>query len=243
MPEYSINILHLYPDLLNLYGDKGNIEALKKRLVWRGIEPCIKECTMENPDFDLKNSDIVLLGGGSEREQMLVLDKLLEKKSEISEYVENNGTVLALCGGFELLGKTIIFENESHQGLGVLDISTDLSLSKKRLIGNVVIELDNGDRVVGFENHGGRIDIGNHTPMGKVLKGFGNNGESGFEGVLYKNVFASYLHGPLLPKNPKLCDKILLSALCRKYGDFTELSPLNDDLEERANSYMIDRIL
>ncbi len=244
MSDFKLNIVHLYPDLLNLYGDKGNIETFKKRLLWRGINVDVKECTCDNTQIDFDETDVFLLGGGTEREQKAVLGKLLEHKKEFCDFAENGGTILAVCGGFALLGKELKDKDGVFEGLGVLDIFTDLTKSENRLIGNVILECEGlSDKVVGFENHGGRTDIKNHTPLGKVLKGLGNDGKSGFEGVVYKNVTATYLHGPLLPKNPELCDKILLKALQNKYSDFTELLPLNDELEKAANGYITEKYL
>lgn len=244
MSEYKIKITHLYPDLLNLYGDKGNIECMRKRLNWRQIDAKVCECTVDKPEFNLDDTDILVLGGGTDKEVELVRNELIKVKDKIAEYVEGGGTVIATCNGFELLGKYSQRGNVKTEGLGVLDIHTVIPDNNSRLIGNIVINCrDIETPVVGFENHVGRVDIGNHTPLGAVLKGFGNNGESGFEGVIYKNVYATYLHGPLLPKNPLLCDKILSGALKNKYSDFTELVPLDDELEKKANSYMTNKLL
>lgn len=244
MGEFKITIVHLFPDLLNLYGDKGNIEALRKRLVWRGIDAEVKECTCDNPYINFDETDIFFLGGGTDREEKIVLEKLLEHKKEFHSFAESGGTILAVCGGFELLGKELKYTDETTEGLGILDIYTDLSNSKKRLIGDVIIECEGlSEKVVGFENHGGRIDIKNHTPLGHVLKGFGNNIESKFEGVVYKNVTATYLHGPLLPKNPELCDRILSQALKHKYKTFKNLSPLDDDFETAAKTHIVKKYL
>ena len=244
MSMKQINIVHLYPDLLNLYGDKGNIETLRKRLLWRGIDANIIECTCNCPQIDFENADIIFLGGGSEREQNIVLSRLMEEREEFIRYVENDGCLLAVCGGFELLGKKIKTAQKEIEALGILDVVTDLTSSDNRLIGNVIIESqDICEKIVGFENHGGRVDIGKHTPLGKVLKGYGNNGKSGYEGVVYKNVIATYLHGPLLPKNPALCDVILSKALQKKYSDFSGLSPLDDEIETKANNYIVSILL
>ena len=243
MSDYKITILHLYPDLLNLYGDKGNIECLRKRLEWRGIDTDVVCCTAESDDADFSKADIVFLGGGSDREQELVCQKLLNKKQEITEFVENGGSMAAVCGGFQLLGKYYQLHEKKIEGLGILDIHTDKALDSSRLISDVVIECEGlKSKVVGFENHSGRTDIGNHKPFGKVIKGHGNNGTSGYEGVIYKNVIGTYLHGPLFPKNPELCDKFLLNALMHKYEDFKGLAPLDDELEIKANEYMLSRI-
>lgn len=234
-----IKILHLYPDLLNLYGDRGNIECLKKRLLWRGIEVETEEYTCESKNFDLSDADIVFLGGGSDREQKLVCERLLEHKKEISEFVENGGSLVAVCGGYQLLGKYYKLENETIEGLDILDIYT--VQGKGRLIGNIVLDSEIAGTIVGFENHGGRTYIGEHTPLGRVMYGNGNSDGCGYEGVIYKNVIATYLHGPLFPKNPRLCDYVLTNALKRKYPGCTELSPLDDTLENTANNYIAER--
>ncbi len=232
---YELNIVHLYPDLLNLYGDKGNISSLRQRLIWRGIGANISLCTASDDALDFENTDIIFLGGGSDREMEIVCHKLLQKKAELTDYIEKGGTLIAVCGGYPLLGHCSYSDTV---GLGILDISTEAKESS-RLIGNIVIENEELGKIAGFENHAGRTDIKNHTPLGKVILGHGNNGESGFEGVIYKNVIGTYLHGPLLPKNPKLCDMILTKALKHKYSDFDALSPLDDSLENAANEYIV----
>ncbi len=236
----KIKILHLYPDLLNLYGDKGNIECMRKRLIWRGIDAEVIEYTSDDTGFDLADVDIVFIGGGSDREQKIVCGKLLEHKEAIKNYVEDNGTLVAVCGGYQLLGKYYKLENETIDGLDILDIYTEQG--KKRLIGNIVLESDFiSEKIVGFENHGGRTYIGNHTPLGKVIYGYGNDEKSAAEGVVYKNVVATYLHGPLLPKNPALCDYILSNAVKRRNPDFEGLLELDDSLENTANQYIVNR--
>lgn len=237
--------MHLFPDLLNLYGDKGNIECMRKRLTWRGIDCAVRPFTMEDADFDLSDIDIIFLGGGSDREQKIVCHSLLEHKKELQDFVENGGSLVAVCGGYQLLGKYYKLEDETIDGLEILDIYTEQG--KGRLIGNIVLETDLPQKpavkIVGFENHGGRTYIGKHQPLGKVLYGNGNADHSGAEGVLYKNVVATYLHGPLFPKNPALCDYVLTNALRKKYPDFRELSPLDDTLENTANEYIAERSL
>lgn len=238
----KIKIMHLYPDLLNLYGDRGNIECLRKRLEWRGIEAEVVSYTCDDTGFDLSDVDIVFLGGGSDREQKIVCSRLLEHKEQLKEFVENNGSLVAVCGGYQLLGKYYKLEDETIQGLEILDIYTEQG--KKRLIGNIILKSDFiNQEIVGFENHGGRTYIGKHTPLGRTLYGYGNYDDAGAEGVVYKNVVATYLHGPLLPKNPQLCDYILKNALKKKYPEFTDLPPLDDTLEDKANKYIVDRFL
>ena len=197
----KITIGHLYPDLLNLYGDRGNIQCLMKRCLWRGIEA--ETIAYELDDrIDFSKLDIVLLGGGSDREQMLVCEKLKEIQKDFKAYVEDNGVVIAICGGYQLLGNYYKTDQGMIEGLKLVDMSTEQG--KGRLIGNIVMQSDLFDMpIVGFENHGGRTTIGNNRSLGKVLSGYGNDGQSGEEGVVYKNVIGTYLHGPLLPKDKR----------------------------------------
>ena len=235
----KLTIGHLYPDLLNLYGDRGNIQSLMKRCQWRGIEA--ETIAYEIDDkIDFSRLDIVLLGGGSDREQMLVCEKLKEIQKDFKAYVEDNGVVIAICGGYQLLGNYYKTDQGMIKGLELVDMYTEQG--EGRLISNIVLQSDLFEMpVVGFENHGGRTCINNNKPLGKVLYGAGNDGKSGYEGIVYKNVVATYLHGPLFPKNPKLCDYVLTNALKKKYPDFKELSPLQDELENIANGYIADR--
>lgn len=235
----KLTIGHLYPDLLNLYGDRGNIQCFRKRLEWRGIEAEVIPFLAGDP-IDFTKLDIVLLGGGSDREQELVCGHLKTIRKDFQDYVEQDGTVLAVCGGYQLLGNYYKTGQKLIEGLAILDIYTEWE--PKRLIRNIVLDTPLSDiPVVGFENHGGRTHIGSHTPFGKVSYGLGNTGKSGFEGVLYKNVIGTYLHGPLLPKNPHVCDYLLKKALERRYGQEISLLPLPDKLEHLANSYIADR--
>lgn len=235
----KLTIGHLYPDLLNLYGDRGNIQCFSKRLEWRGMEAEVIPF-LSGDSIDFSRLDIVLLGGGSDREQELVCGYLQDIKEDFKNYVENNGVVLAVCGGFQLLGKYYKTRDKLIEGAGILDITTEWE--PERLIRNIVLNSPLFDTpVVGFENHGGRTHIGNHTPFGKVFYGLGNTGKSGYEGVIYKNVIATYLHGPLLPKNPHVCDYLLERALQKKYGGDIKLETLPDELEHRANRYITDR--
>ena len=161
-------------------------------------------------------------------------------RDDFKKYVEEGGVVLAVCGGYQLLGKYYKTRTETIEGLAILDITTEWE--PERLVKNIILNSPLfGMPVVGFENHGGRTYIGDHTPLGKVFFGYGNTGKSGYEGVVYKNVIATYLHGPLLPKNPQVCDYLLERALKRKYGEDVRLEPLPDELERSANSYIADR--
>ncbi len=238
-PKYSLTIGHLYPDLLNLYGDRGNIACLMKRCQWRDIEVQTIEFQSEDT-VDFQKLDIVLLGGGSDREQILVCRKLKKIQADFRSYVEDNGTVLAVCGGYQLLGKYYETREGRIEGLDLVDLYTEQG--EDRLIDNIILESPLCKMpVVGFENHGGRTYINNNRPFGKVLYGSGNDGKSGYEGVIYKNVIGTYLHGPLLPKNPQICDHLILKALERKYGP-AHLEPLDDIQEQEANTYMVQRL-
>ena len=240
MEKRKITIGHLYPDLLNLYGDRGNIACMMQRCIWRGIEAETKEFNLGDK-IDFSELDIVLLGGGSDREQMIVCQKLQEIQSDFKEYVEDGGVVIAVCGGYQLLGKYYKTEEGVIQGLDLVDLYTEQG--EGRLIDNIVLQSDLVSMpVVGFENHSGKTYLSDKVrPMGKVLAGYGNNGKDGTEGARYKNVFATYSHGSLLPKNPKLADYIMLTALKRKYPSL-ELEPLDDTFENNAHEYMQKRL-
>ena len=240
MEQRKITIGHLYPDLLNLYGDRGNIACMMQRCIWRGIEAETKEFNLGDK-IDFSEVDIVLLGGGSDREQMIVCQKLQEIQSDFKEYVEDGGVVIAVCGGYQLLGKYYKTEEGVIQGLDLVDLYTEQG--EGRLIDNIVLQSDLVSMpVVGFENHGGRTYINGNKPFGKVLFGSGIVGVSGYVVVVYKIVIGTYLHGPLLPKNPEVCDWLLARALERKYGS-ADLSPLDDSQEKEANAYVYERFL
>ncbi len=234
----KIKIAHIYPELRNLYGDMGNIASLKKRAEWRNIEVEVREYNI-NEVIDFENTDILFIGGGSDKEQITVCNKLKEYAEDIKKYIENNGVLIAICSGFEILGKHYKVKNETVQALGLLDMYTEYA--DNRLIDDVVVKTEFLERpVVGFENHGGRVYINNNAPLGKVIHGNGNNGTDGLEGVMYKNVIGTYMHGPLLPKNPHLSDYIIKKALQNKYGEI-ELQELDDSIEFAANDYIVNR--
>ena len=240
MADMKITIGHLYPDLLNLYGDRGNIACMMKRCQWRGIEAEMIEFNTGD-EIDFCGLDIVLLGGGSDREQAIVCQNLLRIRDQFQEYVEDDGVVIAVCGGYQLLGRYYKTDDGMIEGLNLVDIYTEQE--EGRLIDNIVLQSELADMpVVGFENHGGRTYINDNKPFGKVLYGSGNDGKSGYEGVVYKNVIGTYLHGPLLPKNPQICDYLIQRALERKYGPMT-LLPLDDSQEQEANEYIYRRFV
>lgn len=239
----KLNICHMYPDLLNLYGDRGNIMAFSRRCLWRGIQVEVHPVSIGDP-VSFSRMDFVFLGGGSDREQNLMAVDLMDRTGELREAIEDQLVVLAICGGYQLLGKYYrTLTGDVIPGLDILDLYTEGG--EKRLIGNVAVEVDlDGDRniITGFENHSGRTFLGNLEPLGKVLAGHGNNGQDSGEGARYKNVLCSYLHGPLLPKNPFLTDHLISRALQRRYGE-AHLEPLNDTIELAANTVMLTRLL
>lgn len=238
--ETSIRVIHLYPELLNLYGDSGNILVLRRRMEWRGITCEVREVHVdERPSF--VGADIVFIGGGSDREQKIVCDRLLEEQSQLRSYVEDGGVVLAVCGGYQLLGHSYLMGDEEVPGLSLVDLYTDRG--SPRLVGNIAVRSRIATQpIVGFENHGGRTHLGSSVePLGEVLVGQGNDGKTGYEGCLYRNVVGTYVHGPLLPKNPGVADWIIARALERQGG--VDLAPLDDTVELEANRVMLDRLM
>ena len=215
--------------------------ALTRRLRWRGLPVEVREIGMGDA-MDFSQADIVFIGGGADREQMIVKDAMVARKSELSAYVADGGVLLAVCGGYQFLGHSYAMDDVVVEGLGVIDMET--VRGEGRLIGNAVIQSDICDApIVGFENHGGRTTLGpDAKPLGRVLgKTFGNNGEDGFEGVHQGNLIGTYLHGPLLPKNPQVADYLIAQAYERR-GDALELAPLDDAIELEANRVMAKRL-
>lgn len=246
---YDLNICHLYPDLLNIYGDKGNILALTRRAQWNNINVSVTNITIGD-SFDSSLYDIFFLGGGQDYEQEIIQNDVLNQKgSEIKNAVAGNKVFLCICGGYQLMGKYYkTWDGKEIEFLGALDLWT--VGGKERMIGNIVFESDlindNGNplKIVGFENHSGRTYLGNGIrPLGKVLSGNGNNGQDGYEGAVYNNVYCSYSHGSLLPKNPLLTDHLISLALKQKYTDFDKLVQLDYTFENAARNSMLQRIL
>lgn len=241
---YKLKICHLYPDILNLYGDRGNIICMEKRMQWRGIETEVTGISVGDP-LDYEAYDLFFIGGGQDFEQgVLLKDLAAGKAQQIRAAVEEEKVFLAICGGYQMLGEYYkTWDGQQCDFIGALDLYT--VGHKERMIGNYMFQLDDDDEgltVVGFENHSGKTFLGSKVrPMGKVLSGNGNNGQDGTEGARYKNVFASYSHGSLLPKNPKLADLILKTALLRKYPNLT-LDALDDTFENNAHQYMEQRL-
>ncbi len=235
----ELHICHLYPDLLNSYGDLGNIQILKYRASKRGITVVVHNVSL-GESFNPSEYDIVLFGGGQDFEQSIVAKNLKEssKATAIKEYIENNKVFIAICGGYQLLGKYYVTsDNQKLDGLGILDIYTEKGDS--RFIGDVIIE-SNGNKLVGFENHSGNTYINDLQPLGTVIKGFGNNGKDKTEGCRYRNTYGTYLHGSLLSKNPELADEIILNAIGNKYN-LTNLETLDDSFELAAKEVIIKR--
>ncbi len=238
----ELNICHLYPDLLNVYGDMGNILVLKHRAEERGIKVNIFNISV-NDSFDENNYDIVFFGGGQDYEQSIVSEDLIKnKKDAIRNYIESSRVFLSICGGYQLLGKYYTtFEGERLEGLGILDIYTEAG--DKRFIGNTIIFNEEfQETYVGFENHSGRTYIGDLKPLGVVKLGYGNNGEDKKEGCIYKNSFCTYFHGSLLSKNPELADRLIKIALENKYNEIS-LTTLDDTLEIKAKEAILKRNL
>ncbi len=234
----ELRLCALYPEQMNIYADRGNIMLLRRRCEWRGIGFAY---TASGPgeSFDPAEHDFLYMGGGQDRDQKLVAADLLRTKQRaLAEAVDDGAVLLAVCGGYQLLGHSYQLGDERIEGLGLADLET-VREPGARLIGNVEIEVDLGGgprRLAGFENHGGRTYLAQGaTPLGRVIRGFGNNGKDGHEGVHRQNIVGTYLHGPLLPKNAWLADRLIQLALGRREGLEPELEPLDDTLEAAAH--------
>ena len=244
----ELRICHLYPDVLNLYGDRGNTIALQKRCEWRGIQASVTGVGVGD-HADLAEFDLFFIGGGQDFDQGTLLDDLWtggadSKARQLTRLIEDDAPVLAICGGYQLLGEYYLTHTgEECRFIGAIPFHT--KGAQQRMIGNLLFTasaLPGSPQVVGFENHSGKTWLGSGVePLGRVLSGFGNNGQDGTEGAHYKNVFGTYSHGPLLPKNPAFCDLLLQTALERKYGK-AELAPLDDSAELLAHDEMCRRL-
>ena len=243
----ELKILYLYPDILELYGDYGNIQVLKYRLEKRGITAIIDRYSIGDITPDFNSYDLVFAGGGADQEQGILADDLIKYKDNIKDAINNGVFFLLICGAYQLFGKYYkSADGDIVPGLEVFDYYTEaINDRKKRCIGNIVIEANlNGKntKVIGFENHGGQtFDISN--PFGKVLFGNGNKFGDTEEGYFQNNVIATYLHGPLLSKNPELADYIIKHCLDRKYNEAVVLEPLDDSFEELCRKQLLDRFL
>lgn len=234
----KLRLLSLYPDQMNIYADRGNIIFFERRCEWRGIEFEVTRCGL-GEGFDPGAYDLIYMGGGQDRDQQVVAADLVATKREALVRAKGDGAViLAVCGGYQLLGGSYQLAEEEIEGLGLVDLKT-VREPGPRLIGPVAIEVELGGEkrtVAGFENHGGRTYLGpDAKPLGRVESGHGNNGGDGFEGVTEDNLFGTYLHGPLLPKNAWLADHLITLALEHHHGAPVELEPLDDEFEAAAH--------
>lgn len=238
----EITIHHFYPDLLNTYGDIGNILAIKNRCKKRCIDVHVNNIHL-NDTPTLNKGDIVFIGGGQDFEQSLVTKDLLSKKEMLKDFIENDGVTLCICGGYQLMGKSYTtVDGKTLEGLNILNIETISSDIRK--IGNIIIKNENfNETYVGFENHAGKTYINDHTPLGTCLIGCGNNGEDKTEGVIYKNLIGTYIHGPLLPKNPELTDRIILNTLKQKYNDVESLEEIDSTFELNCKNALLKRLM
>jgi lipid II isoglutaminyl synthase (glutamine-hydrolysing) len=244
MATLHLTLVHLYPDLMNVYGDRGNIMTFRRRCAWRGIELDVQPVSLGDR-LTPGSSDLMFFGGGQDREQAVISpDFVAEKGAAVAEAVEDGAVMLAVCGGYQLLGHTYTtVDGRELPGAGVFDVRS--VPGSRRHIGNLVAEanVDGTPRtLVGFENHSGQTYLGTGSrPLAKVLQGGGNNGEDGTEGAIYREAYGCYLHGSLLPKNPWFADHLIQRALLRRYGDVIALAPLDDTLEERAHAAVVSR--
>lgn len=254
----EITIGWLYPKLMSTYGDRGNVLCLKSRCQWRSINVFIVPLDQESYAEAFYNIDILVGGGAQDRQQEIVMRDLLGAKAEAIRNILETGTPgVFTCGSPQLLGH--YYEpalGKKIEGLGLLDlVSKHPGFEARRCIGNVVFEitanpiaeelqeiLGKPPVVVGFENHGGRTYLGEVQPLGKVIQGYGNNGEDGTEGAFYHNAIATYSHGPLLPKNPFIADWLIQTALRRKYQEEISLTKLDDDLALKAREAMFKKL-
>lgn len=253
--RYTLTIGWLYPELMSTYGDRGNIICLKKRCDWRGIITEVKNLDLGFKIDDLRKCHLLFMGGAQDRQQKIVAKDLnKDKVNALREMIDSEIPGLYICGAYQFLGR---YYKEADgaiiKGLGMLDLYTENpGENHQRLIGNIAVQILNtkylilNTTLVGFENHGGRTYLGkNVEPLGKVIKGFGNNGQDQTEGAIYKNSFCSYLHGPILPKNPHLADYLLDLALQKKYKEevcLADLFPLDDSLEIKAHNEIAKRL-
>jgi CobQ-like glutamine amidotransferase family enzyme len=233
----TLRLVHLYPDVMNIYGDRGNAIALERRCAARGIVLEVVPVSIGDA-LDLATVDLVLIGGGQDREQRRIAADLEAKGPALAAAVDEGMPMLAVCGGFQLFGHRYVdHEGGVIPGIGVFDLETRHPGPRAdRCIGDVVLATEFG-KLVGFENHGGRTYLApGQEPLGRVIRGFGNNASDGLEGARRNNALGTYLHGSLLPKNPALADHLILVALRRRYGEGVELPPVDDSVESAAHA-------
>lgn len=243
---YRLILAHLYPEQMNVYGDRGNVIALQQRCRRRGIE-LTTLAVHPGSTIDWQQVDLAFFGGGQDSGQALITDDLITRQGPaLRAAIEQDLVMLAICGGYQLLGHYFQTHDGTRlPGLGVLDVTT--IAGKKRLIGNILVESDFGRgpiQLVGFENHSGRTVHGPGVrPLGRVRRGAGDNGRDGRGGAIYRNTYGCYLHGSLLPKNPQLTDHLIDLALRRRYGEQAVAAPAAAEFELRAQSTMVQRLL
>lgn len=267
----KLTMAWLYPDLMSVYGDRGNIIALTKRCEWRDIDIVVKRISLDTSVKELETCDLLFMGGAQDRQQKIVAEDLRKKSGTIYDMIERGIPGLYICGAFQSMGKYYKEADGSViEGLGIFDLHTiNPGSDNKRLIGDLATEINpelliqyswkreksdgiaspaelarnDNAYLVGFENHGGRTYLGKSgKPLGKIVKGFGNNGVDGTEGAVYKNSFGTYLHGPVLPKNPHFADHIIRRSLEVKYKANVELKALDDTFEEQAHMFIAKRL-
>ena len=239
----ELKILWMYHDLMDLYGDKGNIETLRYRASKRGINVVVDTCTLQEKR-NIEEYDIFFLGGGADKEQTLIYKDLLARKESILKAKESGTACLLICGGYQLFGQYYLDQDgQKIDGLGIYDYYTESSDRDHRCIGNIVVKTNIHDKevtVVGFENHGGQTKAVSN-PFGKVLVGHGNTYKGEYEGYMDAQTIATYMHGPLLPKNPAIADEVILRGLNRRYT-VEHLEALQDTLENAAHDAMLKRL-
>lgn len=239
----EIKVLWMYPDLLNLYGDKGNMDVLAYRLEKRGIGCVIEKKSMT--DFiSFSNYDLIFIGGGADAEQRKLYFDLIARKKRLSDAIHKKTMLLAICGGYQLLGQYYI-DASGHkvEGLGLFDFYTESGKPDQRCTGNVVVKtnLNNQEMLlVGFENHGGQT-FNVETPFGSVIRGHGNTYQGGFEGFMQGNVIGLYMHGPLFSRNPIFVDYLIQRIIELKYDQKIALEPLDDSFEQGARAYIFNK--
>lgn len=238
--ELEISIAHLYPKLLNLYGDRGNVITLIKRCEWRGIKVNFEDINIGDK---IAEHDLYFIGGGQDKQQIEVAAELYSQKSNLTDQRDKGAVFLGICGGYQLMGHYYQpFDAERLNGISLMDAYT--IAGKKRFIGNVTATTDflTPQTLVGFENHSGLTYLQGETkPLGKILTGNGNNGQDKTEGASFMNVFGTYLHGSLLPKNPHFADFLIELALEKRYGEKITLAKLDDELELKTHTSLVNK--
>lgn len=244
LSKYNLTVTWMYPDLMSTYGDRGNVIVLEKRGAWRGLKITVLYHSIKSDSAELLKSDILFIGGAQDRQQKIVIEDLQKKAKTLKKLIENGVPGLFICGAYQFLGNYYkAADGTKIPGLEIFDVHTiHPGDQQQRIIGNIVTRW-NSTHLVGFENHGGKTYLSRQmTPFATVVKGGGNNGEDGTEGVFYKNSIGTYLHGPILPKNPELADWLIKTALRIKYQKDIHLSPLDDELENKARDVMLRRM-